>query len=335
MMAKRWELHAFGTQGLRLATAPQPDPGPTEIVVAVKSTSLNHRDLMMVRNGMGMPIALPFVPGSDMSGDVVATGDRVHRFRTGDSVIGTFAAGWLDGARPPKTTHLGGPGPGVLGTHVTLDQDWAVPRPPALSHGEASTLPCAGLTAWTALIEAGGVRAGQTVLVHGTGGVALFGLQWAVMHGASVVVVTSDPDKTERVHALGASHVALRNQGDWVAEVRSWTAGRGVDHVLETVGGDNLARSLEALAPDGTIAVVGSLAGPAMSLSFMPLVSRRATVRGISVGHRRSLEEAAAAAQANRLVPVIGARYGLADLPEALAALERGSFGKIVVDVDA
>jgi NADPH:quinone reductase-like Zn-dependent oxidoreductase len=198
-----------------------------------------------------------------------------------------------------------------------------------------STLPCAGLTAWTALIEVGRLRAGQTVLVHGTGGVALFGLQWALMHGARVVIVTSDTDKAERVRALGASHVVLRHHGDWVAEVRSWSAGRGVDHVLETIGGDNLARSLEALAPDGVIAMIGSLAGPAMSLSFTSLVSRRATVRGITVGHRRSLQEAARAAQANGLVPVIGARFALAELPEALAALERGSFGKIVIEVDA
>ena len=333
MIRRQWELHDFGRKGLRLAQALQPDPGPAEIIVAVKAVALNYRDLLIMRDGMGMRIPMPFVPASDMSGEVVATGSKVTRFRQGDMVISSFCAGWFDGERPAEAVNLGGPGPGVMATHVALDQQWAVHRPRSMSHVEASTLPCAALTAWTALVELGRLRAGQTVLVHGTGGVALFGLQWALMHGARVAVVTSSADKAERARALGASQVLLRNQGDWRADLRAWTGGRGVDQVLETIGGNNLADSVAALAPGGSVSVIGMLAGAELSLSFYPLVAGRATVRGIGVGHRRSLEEVVRAVDAAGLAPVIDAQYGFEELPLALDQLERGSFGKIVLSL--
>lgn len=333
MTSTTWQTDTFGRERLRLVESPRPEPGPTQLLVAVKAVSLNYRDLLMIRDGMGMPIALPFTPTSDMSGEVVAVGGKVTRFAVGDAVIGSFWAGWLDGERPAETMSLGGPGPGMLSTHVLIDEQWAVARPRTLSHAQASTLPCAGLTAWTALAELGHLRAGQTVLIHGTGGVALFGLQWARAHGAQAVVITSSAAKLERARALGATHGLLRGQGDWPAELKTLTDGRGVDHVLDTAGGDNLGASVAALAPGGRVSVIGMQAGTELRLPFFPLIVSRGTIQGIGVGHRRSLEEMGRAVDAVGLEPVIDGEYAFDDLPRALDHLERGSFGKVVLRV--
>jgi NADPH:quinone reductase-like Zn-dependent oxidoreductase len=285
----------------------------------------------MAADGMGLPLRLPFVPGSDMSGEVAAVGARVTRFAAGDRVINSFWSGWFDGERPASATTLGGPGPGVFATHVVLDEETLVHAPKGWSHAQASTLPCAGLTAWTALVEHGRLRAGQTVLVHGTGGVALFCVQWARLHGAMPIVVTSSSAKVDAARELGA-RVLMRNE-DWLAGVHDITAGRGVDHVIETAGGDNLAASMEALAAGGRVSVIGMLAGTELRLPFYPLIVKRATVLGIGVGHRRSLEELVRAAGSSGVQPVIAHEYGFDELPQALEHVERGAFGKVVVRI--
>jgi NADPH:quinone reductase-like Zn-dependent oxidoreductase len=328
-MALQWQLERFGREHLRLVDAAPPEPGPRQVLVRVHAASLNYRDLLMVGDGMGLPLQLPFVPGSDMSGEVVAAGTGVTRFVPGDRVIGTFWAGWLDGQRPATATPLGGPGPGVFTTHALLHEDGLVRAPKHWTHAEASTLPCAGLTAWTALVEQGRLRAGQAVLVHGTGGVALFAAQWARLLGARAFVVTSSASKADRVRELGAE--ALLRDDDWLGRLRELTGGRGADHVIETVGGDNLLQSAEALADEGQVAVIGMLGGTELRLPFYPLIVKRATVRGIGVGHRRSLEELVRAIDASGVRPVIGREYGLDELPKALADLERGAFGKLVL----
>jgi alcohol dehydrogenase len=328
-MVRQWQLEGFGREHLALVEGASRDPGPTEVVVRVRAAALNYRDLLMVRDGMGMDLPLPFVPGSDMSGEVVATGPGVRSVAPGDRVIGTFWAGWLDGERPASAVSHGGPGPGVFATHVTLDEQCVVRAPAGWSHAEASTLACAGLTAWTALVELGQLRAGQTVLVHGTGGVALFAAQWAALHGARAIVVTSSAAKAERVRELRAD--ALVRDRDWLARVRELTGGRGVDHVLETVGGDNLAASMDALAAGGRVSVVGMLGGTELRLPFYPLIVKRATVQGIGVGHRRSLEELVRAVERTDVRPVISRTRSFEELPDALADLEHGAFGKVVV----
>jgi NADPH:quinone reductase-like Zn-dependent oxidoreductase len=328
-MTKQWQLARFGHEHLRFVDAAPGEPGPAQVLVRVHAASLNYRDLLMIQDGMQLPVQFPFVPGSDMSGEVVAVGALVTRFEVGDRVIGTFWSGWLDGERPSSATTLGGPGPGVLATDVVLDQDALVRAPNGWSHAQASTLPCAGLTAWTALVELGRLRAGQSVLVHGTGGVALFCVQWARLHGASVIVVTSSPAKAEPARELGAD-VLLRND-EWPARVRALTAGRGVDHVVETVGGRNLAASMQALAAGGRVSVVGMLAGTELQLPFYELIVKRAVVQGIGVGHRRSLEELVRAAESGDTRPVIAREYAMGELPQALSHLESGAFGKVVL----
>lgn len=331
----RWQLNSFGTDSLECVEEPMPQPGHGEILVRVESVSLNHRDLLLMRNQYGWTPQLPFTRGSDVAGTVVAMGAGVTRWHGGEKVIGTFFAGWLDGAWPTDDAmQLGGPGPGMLATHVLLDAQWAVPAPVSLTAAQASTLPCAALTAWYGMVEEGKLRAGQTVLIHGTGGVALFGLQFARMHGARVIIVTGSRDKHEAALALGASH-ALPRDGDWPAEVRRVTGGRGADHVLEIAGGANLSRSLSALAPNGVISVIGLLeGGQADDLAFQA-VRARALIRGIRIGHRRALEDMVRAIDMNAMQPVIAQEYDFSDLPAALARLEAGPFGKLVVNVNA
>jgi len=335
MEMQRWQVTRYGLQGLEHTQANVPEPGPGQVLVLVRAASLNFRDLLIVEDGMGMPLELPFTPGSDASGEVAAVGTGVTRWRVGDAVINTFWSGWWDGSRPACSRPFGAPGPGVLASYVVFDEHDLVARPQAWTPAQASLLPCAGLTAWTALVENGALRAGQTVLIHGTGGVALFGLQVARMHGARTVVVTSAAAKRERVVALGATHAVLRSDEDWVAQVRRFTEGRGVDHVLETAGGENLGKSVELLAPGGRVAAIGMLAGTDMRLPFYPTIMNRATVQGVGVGHRRSLEEMVRAVDANPFEPVVDASFPFERVPEALARLREGAFGKIVVTMPA
>jgi len=327
---RRWQLPTLGRAHLEQAGAPLPVPGANQILVKVGAVSLNYRDLLMIRDGMGMALDLPFTPGSDMAGTVTAIGPGVTRFAVGDRVVNTFWGGWIDSHWHAEATLLGGPGPGMLASHVLLDAAWAVAAPTTLSLAEASTLPCAGLTAWFALAETGALRAGETVLIHGTGGVALFGLQIARLHGAQAIVVTGSEDKRAQALALGATHVLARD-GDWPAEVRRLTQGRGADHVLELASGPNLDRSLQAVKQGGRVSIIGMLGGETLSASFYAMVLGRVTVQGIGVGHRRALEDLMRAVDANALKPMIAAQYGFDALPAALDHLERGAFGKIVV----
>jgi NADPH:quinone reductase-like Zn-dependent oxidoreductase len=207
---KYWTMGAAGRANLEFAEGPIPQPGPAQILVKVSAVALNYRDRMAIDEGQTMifPKDDPFVPGSDMAGAVVAVGPDVDRFRAGDRVISTCLPNWIDGPGPGNA-RLGGPEalgsgyyPGVLAEYAVLDQDWAVRAPEHLSYAEASTLPCVGLSAWTALVERGRLRAGQTVVVHGTGGVALFGLQIGIAHGAEVIVVSRDDVKLARAMDL-------------------------------------------------------------------------------------------------------------------------------------
>ncbi len=329
--AHQWQMTDFGIRNLRYVPVSLPALQPHQVLVRVEAASLNYRDLLLVENRYGMAPPLPFTPGSDMAGTVVAVGSDVIRWRGGERVISTFVAGWLDGIAPPSALALGSPGPGMLASHVVMDAQWLAGAPGTLDAAAASTLPCAGLTAWMALVENGRLHAGQTVLVHGTGGVALFALQVARLHGARVIVVSGDKGKRAASFALGASDV-LDRASDWPAAVMALTQGRGVDHVVETVGGANLGRSLQALAVGGHIAFIGILDASGLAGSGFDLIRRRAVIHGVSVGHRRALEALVQAVDANALKPVIAERYAAAQLPAAMEHLQRGAFGKLVIN---
>jgi NADPH:quinone reductase-like Zn-dependent oxidoreductase len=329
---RQWVVTSPGIAHLDLQIVPIPTPGDHEVLVRVDAVSLNYRDLGVIDGQDGVSMPFPLTPGSDLAGRVAAVGRRVTRFSEEDQVLGTFWAGWIDGEWPTTARVLGGSLPGVLAQYVVLHEDWLVHAPHSRDAAQASTLPCAGLTAWFALIEKGALRAGQTVLIQGTGGVALFGLQLARAHGAHVIVTTSSQDKARRVLALGASHVIDRNtHPEWDVQARAYTQGRGVDHVFEIAGGENLAASLRALKQGGRISLIGVLGEHTMTFPSVPSFLTRPVIQGIGVGHRRALEELVRAVDAVELKPVIDECYAFEQLPRALAHLKRGAFGKIVV----
>ena len=333
---RRWEMDAIGREELVLREVPIPQPGRGEVLVRVAAVALNYRDKMVVENGRDLPLAFPFTPGSDLAGTVVALGDNATRFNDGDRVISTFTPDWVDGQRPgdartPAYRTLGGFYPGVLAEYVAVPQDWLVLAPRTLSDAEAATLPCAGLTAWFALAERGHVRAGETVLVEGTGGVALFGIQIAKLHGARVIV-SGSADKLERALALGADHGVDRRQDDWVEAVLAVTGDRGADHVMELVGGAHLGQALRVTAVGGHVYQIGALDGFEVSAPVMPLLLKDITIHGIATGHRRALTRLVDAVDRTGLTPTIDTRYPLTELHAALDHLDRGAFGKIVVE---
>lgn len=334
---RRWHLHALGREHLALDETPIPTPAAGEVLVEVHAVALNHRDRLVIEDGRGLALRFPFTPGSDLAGTVVECGEGARRFTAGERVISVFAPTWLDGvrdgtAREPSYRTLGGHYPGVLAEYVVLPEDWLVRAPDTLDDAEAATLPCAGITAWFALVERGRVRTGDIVLVEGTGGVSLFAVQIAKMRGATVIV-SGSAGKLAAATGVGADHVIDRRRDDWVDAVLRVTGDHGADHVVEVVGGAHLGAAVQVAAIGGHIHQIGALAGFDVSSPVMPLMLKGLTVHGIGTGHRRALEDLVAAVDRAALRPVIDTRYPMTTLPEALDHLDRGPFGKIVVEM--
>lgn len=335
---RHWRQAGTGRTSLSLVTAPKPIPYAGEVLVRVTAASLNYRDKLVLEGSVGLTPREPIIPATDFAGVVEDVGDGVGNFRRGDRVVSTIAPEWFDGTVPTPDLPLApsfrsSAVPGALAEYVVRPAYTLARSPSTLDDAEASTLPIAALTAWYALIERGRLRPGDRVLIHGTGGVALFGLQFTKLLGASVIVTSSSVEKLAAAQRLGADHLIRRDTPDLAAEVRRLTDGRGADHVLETIGGSNFALSLDAAAPGGRISLIGQIAGSDLAGNGLHLARKRLIVEGIAVGHRRAYDEMLRAIDAARLKPVIDSRFPLADLPAALDRLDEGPFGKIVVEL--
>jgi NADPH:quinone reductase-like Zn-dependent oxidoreductase len=334
---KAWQIGRFGLDALEQTERRVPQPGPHDLLVRIGAASLNYRDRLVIDGTFIPDLALPFVPASDGAGEVVAIGKDVTRFRVGDRVIGTYIPKWIDGdGRGPDGDYVnrGGPLPGVLAEYVVFDEQAVVPTPSYLTDREASTLPIAAVTAWTALFEHGRLRPGDTVLVEGTGGVSIFALQLAVSAGARVIVTSSSDEKLERAKELGASGaINYARYPAWDEQVRELTSGHGADYIIEVVGGDNVRRAANALARNGHLALVGLMDGLTLSADIVPMLVERRAIRGVIVGSRRNFEDLNRALDLLRLHPVIDRVYPFDDAPAAFAHLTRGAFGKIVIDM--
>lgn len=312
-----------------------PAPGHRQVLVKVAACSLNYRDLGIVRGTYRMPVRDNIVPLSDGAGTVVEVGPGVTRVKVGDRVAGCFFQRW-PGGRPRgdvQASALGGSIDGMLSEYVLLEDEGVVPIPEHLSLEEGATLPCAALTAWHALVVHGGLIAGQSVLLLGTGGVSIFGLQFARLMGLQAVITSSSDDKLARAKALGAHHgINYKSTPEWDKAVVAATG--GVDLVVEVGGAGTLARSFGSLRIGGKISLIGGLSGTADPLNTGLIMARRANVQGISVGSTEMFEAMNRAISVGKLKPVIDKVFPFDDTIAAYKHMASGAhFGKIVISL--
>ncbi|GAB4231323.1 MAG: NAD(P)-dependent alcohol dehydrogenase [Kiloniellaceae bacterium] len=333
---RAWQIQTTeGLDGLKLAEVDLPDPGPGEVRVRLRANSINYRDLSVVSDPAARGIRLPRIPNSDGAGEVTAVGQGVTEFAPGDRVAGCFFAKWIDGpcSAEAMATARGGEIDGFLCEEANVRAEGLVKIPDHLSFAEAATLPCAALTAWRALVPVGRLKAGDSVLLLGTGGVSIFALQFATLMGARVILTSSSEEKLERARALGAwQTVNYREVPDWEQPVLEMTEGRGVDVTVEVGGAGTLEKSIAATRVAGTIGMIGVLTGGQVNPA---LVMRKSiTLQGIYVGSRNLFRDMNRAIAAAELRPVIDRTFKFEEAPEAYRAMKAaGHFGKLVIEI--
>jgi NADPH:quinone reductase-like Zn-dependent oxidoreductase len=338
---REWKMRQYqlderdGLDRLKLVEKPDPTPGENDIVIRMRAGSLNYRDLMQSRGAYGQAAPAGLVPLSDGAGEVVSAGAKVTRFKTGDRVCPLFFPKWIGGEADGAKIFaaLGGSVDGVLSELVVCDEEAAVAFPDHLSFEEASTLPCAALTAWVALYGPRPVQAGQTVLTLGTGGVSVFAIQFAKAAGATVISTSSSDTKLAAAKKLGADHlINYKTTPEWEAEVLRLTGGLGVDHVIEVGGGGTMTRSVLSCAIGGQIHMIGVVSGMG-ELNPAYLIACK-TVRGFMVGSRSDFEAMNKAVAAHRIKPAIDKVFAFEAAGDAYRHLDSGShFGKVVVRI--
>lgn len=326
----------WGMDHLKLSTRPEPKAGPGQVVVKMGASSLNYRDLVVPNRGYGNHTGtLPLIPISDGAGVVTEVGPGVRRVAVGDRVCPAFFQNWISGEPDLErlTRSLGGPIDGTMADYMCLSEEGVVKVPAHLSDLEAATLPCAALTAWSALVTNGNTRPGDRVLVQGCGGVALFAVAFAKMLGAHVTVISSSDDRLARVKQLGAdAGINYRQTPEWAKATRDITGGRGYDLILELGGEKTLPQSLRCIRPGGTLAMIGILSGSAMATPLGLIITRQVRLQGVTVGHRDGFEAMVRAIDQHRLRPVIDRVFAFEELKEAMAYLQSGAqFGKVCV----
>jgi len=330
-----WQISSFGVDSLEFVERPTPTPGPGEVLVALRAISFNYRDLLMVKGLYNPKLKLPRIPCSDGAGLVTAVGPGVTAWKPGDRVAGIFMQNWHDGPLTPAKARgaLGGDIDGMLTDFIVLKETGLVAIPEHLSFEEAATLPCSAVTAWNAL-AAGNLKPGSTVLIQGTGGVAIFALQLGRLSGARVLGISGSDEKLQRAFTLGLDGgLNYREIPDWDRWALDETGGEGVDLVVEVGGMGTLARSLRAIRMGGVIAQVGVLSAPAEPLPLPTILHKQARIQGIYVGSRKDFEEMNRAITLAILRPV-GENFHWTQAREALGRLEEAShFGKLVLTV--
>jgi NADPH:quinone reductase-like Zn-dependent oxidoreductase len=320
-----------GLENLRLLEETRPEPGSGELLVRVRASSLNFHDLFVIQGKI--PSADGRVPLSDGAGEVVAVGDGVAEFEVGDHVVSTFYPYW-QGGEMTRTTKRDIPGETIDGyarEYACMPAHAFTKAPAGYTHAEAATLPCAGVTAWRALVAYGGVKPGDSVLVLGTGSVSLFALQFAKAAGAEVIATSSSEEKLEKMRSLGADIlINYRTIPDWGRAVKERTDGRGVDHVIEVGGPATLMQSITACRTGGHIALVGVLTGFTAEVSIPALFSNQIRTSGVSVGSREDQEDMIRAITVNRLRPIVDRTFALEDIAAACRRYEsHANFGKL------
>jgi NADPH:quinone reductase-like Zn-dependent oxidoreductase len=331
--AKAFVLEAIGYDGLVERARDVPPTGPGQVLVRMRAASLNFRDLKILKGVYSFNPTLPRVLLSDGAGEIAEVGDGVAAFKPGDRVLPTYMEGWHRGPMSkerPGWKAKGGDVDGTAMEYAVYSAEDVLPIPPSLSFEQAACLPCAGVTAWHALVYVGRIKAGDTVLIMGSGGVSVFGLQIAKMSGARAIALSGDDAKLRRLIEMGASDgVNYKTVPNWGEKVRALTGGRGVDQVLEVVGAGTIVQSLLATKDGGFIGSVGNLSG---QFAAADQGERGISVAPIAVGSREMTEDLLRAIDLHRQMPVIDRTFAFGELKDALRYLEAGQhFGKVVV----
>jgi NADPH:quinone reductase-like Zn-dependent oxidoreductase len=327
---RAYQLDRLGSlDGLVLVERDIPSPGAGEVLVQVRASSLNFRDKIILDGWYPAPVPPGRVPLSDAAGDVVAVGAGVTRFKAGDRVINSFFPNWFGGSFNAMPEAYVVDRDGWLTEYKVISAEALVSMPEHLTFEEAATLPCAAVTAWSAL---SGVKAGETVLTQGMGGVSVFAVQLAKAFGVRVIATTSSPDKALRLRELGADEVIDYRVPDWADQVRALTGGRGVDRVVEVGGPDTLAQSIKAVAYGGQISLVGVLAGAQGGIDFMTMFLSQATFQPIVVGSRRDLEDLCRTMEQHQIRPVIDSVFSFDEAKAGWSHYaDRKVTGKVVI----
>jgi NADPH:quinone reductase-like Zn-dependent oxidoreductase len=324
-----------GLEGLKQVNCPEPTPGIGQVLVRVHAVSLNYRDTL-VMSGQYPGLTLPLIPLSDGAGEVVAVGEGVTRVKVGDRIAAIFFQDWIAGrlTRQKIKSALGGAINGMLAEYVVLNQAGVVLLPDHLSYAEGATLPCAAVTAWQALVTRGGITAGETVLLLGTGGVSTFALQFAKILGAKIIMTSSSDEKLARAKTMGAHEtINYKTHPNWHEQVWQLTHGEGVDQVIEVGGAGTLERSLRSTRVGGRVSLIGVLSG-AGEFNHTYILRNSIDVQGIFVGSREMFEGMNAAIALHQIKPVIDRVFPFSEAPEAYRYLQSGShFGKVVIQI--
>ncbi len=335
------ELQKFGIDNIHAIkqdeTTFKSAPKAGEVLIRFEAASINYRDFMIAEGLFVGEDHLPIIPLSDGAGSVVAIGDGVTRFAVGDLVCPTFFPQWISGDAlgEERAVSTGLEAPGSLREYGSFSEQALVKVASNLNAEQAACFPCAGLTAWNALVTTSAIKAGDTVLVIGTGGVSIFALQFAKAMGATVIITSSSDDKLARAKELGADHlINYSTTPEWGEAAKAITTGRGVDIVVEIGGTGTLVQSLKAIRRGGHIAIIGALAGASMDIAVYDLIMTNVHMHGISVGNRDDFEAMMKFVEAHKIVPVIEKNYTFKDAAIALRDIDKGNhFGKLTVSI--
>jgi NADPH:quinone reductase-like Zn-dependent oxidoreductase len=333
---KAWEIKdAFGIDALKLSERPDPPLQHHQVRVRVRAVSLNYRDFVTVKHGGARATKLPLIPCSDGAGEVIEIGPEVTRVKAGDRVTGIFFQNWLTGDITPGAfaSALGGSIDGMLADRVVLHEDGLVHTPVYMTDADAATLPCAAVTAWQGLVTKGNLKAGDTVLVQGTGGVSIFALQFAAMTGARVIITSSSDEKLAHAKQLGAwETINYKKTPAWGKRVLELTNGEGVDHVCEVGGAGTLGQSFQATRVGGIVSLIGVLTGFEAKIDPYPVLMKGLRLQGIYVGSREMFEAMNKAMAIQKTKPAIDKVFPFTEARDALKLMESAAhFGKIVI----
>ncbi len=334
---RAFQITQFGLENLRLVELPTPVCGDGMVLIRVHATSLNYRDLLMVRGHYDPKLKMPRIPLSDGAGEVVAVGAGVTRFKPGDRVVGLFLQNWQDGGPSLEKSRggLGGDIDGMLADYVALPEHGVCRFPAHLTYEEAATLPCAALTAWNALFHVASTKPGDTIVIQGTGGVSIFALQFAKLVGARVLGTSSSDEKLERAKTLGLDEgLNYKDNPEWSSWVKKQTSGEGADVIVEVGGSGTLRESMKAARVGGTIAQIGILSSSEERFEVTSVLMRQLRLIGVYVGSHTMMHAMNRAIELAQMRPVVGKVFPIVEAIEAYRYLEQGRhFGKVIISL--